>query len=200
MRSHPDVGNRKQRALHHELLVARLPQMRGRLRGATRPDAPHGHVFWPAAYARRCSGGKRHMGAAPAAGPGATGHNMTAAAKQRPRRGRPPKLLTLVRKHTGNTETLIAFLAAVATGRLPASTHDRVAAARELLDRAYGRPTAPVEVAAHVETNTRGVLVVPGMMSTAEWSKAASEYTPAVDDEQHAPRLVAVTQQENNTR
>lgn len=107
------------------------------------------------------------------------------APKQRTRRGRPPKLKTLLRRHAAS-ELALTVLAAAARGALPgASPHDRVLASRELLDREHGRPTAPIAVRADVQTTqTHGVLVVEAPITSADWSPAAVEHHARLSAEQ----------------
>lgn len=114
--------------------------------------------------------------------------------------GRPRGLALTVRKATKNGTELITFLVQVATGRIQASVRDRLVATGMLLDRAFGKPTIEVMADTHITERTNyGVLVVPATASAEDWcNKAAAAYSPpAIDDEQHAPRLVAATQRGN---
>jgi hypothetical protein len=49
----------------------------------------------------------------------------------------------------------------------------RVAAAKELLERGYGRSQQEVDITTAGQTLQSGVLVVPATMSEEEWEKAA---------------------------
>jgi hypothetical protein len=86
--------------------------------------------------------------------------------------GRPKEIghvRDLARKHTSEAITVLVSIMNNEEEKAAA----RVAAAKELLERGYGRSQQEVDITTAGQTLQSGVLVVPATMSEEEWEKAA---------------------------